>query len=589
MSDYTPPVKELMFALDKVVGLEGLLGGLEADDIQMILASAGQLAADVIAPLNHIGDQVGSKLGADGKVVTPPGFKEAYTQYSEGGWNSVPFNEEFGGQGLPYPIAFALQEMWQSAGLAFGLCPLLNQAAVEAIDNHGTPEQQALYLEKLISGEWTGTMNLTEPHAGTDLGAITTKAIRQDDGTYRITGQKIFITYGEHDWTENIIQMVLARVPGAPEGTKGISMFIVPKYLLDEDGKPGKRNDWKCVSLEHKMGIHASPTCTISYGDEGGATGFLIGEENAGLKYMFTMMNNARLSVGLQGVGVSERAYQKALAYARERRQGARLSDKGGESVPIIEHADVRRMLLEMKALTEAARALTLEAGKAMDLAGRGDAHAQGLVDLLTPVVKAWCTDMSVQVTSLGVQVFGGMGFIEETGAAQYYRDARILPIYEGANGIQAMDLSFRKVLQDGGKRANTWFEDARTFLDSQNRLPEAVKADLAGAIDALEEATNYLLDLGSKGELEAIAAVTVSYLQAFGYIAGGMMMGRAAAAALNWAEEAGSDAEFCQQKTDTVLFYIGHILPRYRSHLETVKKGGDAVTAFASSMFRIA
>ena len=523
------------------------------------------MPATVLDPLNVVGDRLPSTLDK-GAVKTPAGFKEAYKQYCEGGWNGVPFNPEYGGQGLPIALGFAIQEMWQSANMSFGLCPMLTQAAVEAIEIHGTPEQQDMYLAKLVSGEWTGTMNLTEPQAGTDLAALKSKAIKQSDGSYKITGQKIFITYGEHDFTDNIIHMVLARTPDAPEGVKGISLFLVPKILPD-----GTRNDLQCVGLEHKMGIHGSPTCTMQYGDQSGATGWLVGGENEGLKCMFTMMNNARLNVGLQGVAIAERAYQHALDYARGRVQGTRVSEKNGERVAIIEHADVRRMLLSMKAQIEAGRMLTYEAALAIDRAHEGDAQGQALVDLLTPVVKSWCTDMACTVASTGVQIHGGMGFIEETGAAQYYRDARITPIYEGTNGIQAIDLSMRKILANKGVAAAAWIEDARNHASAH---PEADdQAALLAALDALDEATRYLLARGGAGDLESVSAVNMPYLNAFGYIAGGIMMARAFAQ--------GDDT-----RKMTARFYLRHLLPTYKGYIDTVLGGASAVCEFSADRF---
>ncbi|MEC7577494.1 MAG: acyl-CoA dehydrogenase family protein, partial [Pseudomonadota bacterium] len=422
---------------------------------------AAKLARDILAPLNRVGDEFPMEC-KDGVVITPPGFKDAYSQYCESGWNSVPFAPEYEGQGLPYTLSFPLQEMWQSANMSFSLCPLLNQGAIEAIEHHASDDVKQMFLPRMISGEWTGTMNLTEPQAGSDLSVVRTKAEPQADGMYKITGQKIYITFGEHDFSENIIHLVLARTPDAPEGVKGISLFVVPKFKLNADGSIGERNDLICSGIEHKLGIHASPTCTMTFGENGGATGYIVGEPNEGLKYMFTMMNMARLNVGLQGIAISERAYQAAKAYAADRTQGKNLK---GESANIIEHADVRRMLFTMKAYTEAARALAYEAAYYYDLSQqddhKDDPAAAARVALLTPVVKGWSTDISLDVTSLGVQVCGGMGFIEETGLAQYYRDARILPIYEGTNGIQAMDLVFRKTIMDKGAAFSAWLTDA--------------------------------------------------------------------------------------------------------------------------------
>lgn len=576
MSDYRAPVDEMMFTLQHVVGFDGLpkMQEMGADDIRLILESAGKLASEVIAPLNASGDRETSRF-ENGGVKTPKGFRDAYAQYRDGGWNGIPFDEAHGGQGLPWMVAFAVFEMWQSANMSFGLCPLLNQAAVEAIAHHGTEEQRKIYLEKLVSGIWTGTMHLTEPHAGTDLSTIKTKAVKQKDGRYKISGQKIFITYGEHDFAENIIHMVLARTPEAPEGTKGISMFVVPKFMPDAAGNPGARNDVRCISIEHKLGIHASPTCTMQFGDTGGATGFLIGKENEGLKYMFTMMNNARLSVGLQGVAIAERAYQHALAYAKERVQGARLSEKEtGGRVAIIEHPDVRRMLLSMKVRADAARALTYEAAKMMDLARAGDKKAQVRANLLTPVVKAWCTDMGADVASIGVQVHGGMGFIEETGAAQYYRDARILPIYEGANGVQALDLSMRKIIMDRGAAAGSYIEEAMQTVLSLERQQDMkdTAAALKEGIACLRQATNWVLETGERGNLDAVAAVNVPYLNLFGIVAGDLMCARAALAARN------AGAPFAEDKRHAAAFYATHVFPHCRGYLETVLKGSESV-----------
>lgn len=573
MSVYKAPVADMKFILKEVVGLSRLEKARDLDDqmIETILEEAGKLATDVLDPLNVTGDRTGAKLEG-GKVKTPPGFKEAYRQYREGGWNGVPFNPDYGGQGLPLALAFAVQEMWQSANMSFGLCPMLNQAAVEAIDIHGTQEQKDVYLAKLISGEWTGTMNLTEPQAGTDLAALKSKAVRQPDGSYKLTGQKIFITYGEHDCAENIIHMVLARTPDAPEGVKGISLFLVPKFIPDAQGKPGAANDVQCVGLEHKMGIHASPTCTMQYGDNGGATAWLIGQENDGLKCMFTMMNNARLSVGLQGVAIAERAYQHALDYARNRVQGTKISEKSGARVAIIEHPDVRRMLLSMKAQIEAGRMLAYEAAFAIDCAHQGDDAAQAKVDLLTPVVKSWCTDMACAVASTGVQIHGGMGFIEETGAAQYYRDARITTIYEGTNGIQALDLSMRKILANKGVAAAAWIARARTDIKA---LPdESGRQALGAALGALEEATGWMLEQGRNGDLESVAAVNMPYLNAFGAVAGGVMLARAAA---------GGDRD----RVLTAAFYNSHILPAYKGYIDTVLHGAAAVCGYPASLFK--
>ena len=564
MPDYNPPAEDMNFLLTHVTPLERLKrDDLDASMVEAILEEAGKLASGVLAPLNVAGDKTSAKV-VDGVVTTSPGFKDAYKQYCDGGWNAVPFDPDFGGQGLPWLMSFPVQEMWQSANMAFGLCPLLNQGSIDAIHAHGTDEQKKTYLAKLISGEWTGTMNLTEPQAGSDLALLRSKAVPSGDGTYRITGNKIFITYGEHDFTGNIIHLVLARLPDAPEGTRGISLFIVPKFLDDGAGNYTKRNDLKCVSLEHKLGIHGSPTCTMSFGDNGGAVGYLLGKENEGLKCMFTMMNNARLSVGLQGVAIAERSLQAAVAYAKDRKQGKALSG-GGEALPIAEHPDVKRMLLSMSSQVEAARALAYEAALHLDLARAGDKTAQFVVDLLTPVVKAWSTDMACEVTSTGVQVHGGMGFIEETGVAQYYRDARILPIYEGTNGIQSNDLIFRKILRDGGATAFAWIAQSKTQVSGyQSQV-------LVSALDQLEAATKHIAEHASN--LDALAAIAVPYLKLFGITAGGVMLARSVLALKD-------DGEFAKRKQVKAEFFMSHILPQSSGLYETIKAGANSVLA---------
>lgn len=539
MPAYTPPIDEMTILLGKVLpvaslGRDDLDGGM----ISAILEEAGKLASAVLAPLNESGDREGAVWSESG-VRTAKGFKEAYREYQQGGWNAVPFDPAFGGQGLPWVLSFPVQEMWQSANMSFGLCPLLNQGAVEALLHHGSKELQDYYLPKLISGEWTGTMNLTEPQAGSDLALLRSKAERQVDGTYRISGQKIFITYGDHDMADNIIHLVLARLPDAPEGVKGISLFVVPKFLAD-----GTRNDVTCVSIEHKLGIHASPTCTMQFGDKGGAIGYVVGQENEGLKYMFTMMNNARLSVGLQGVAISERAVQAAKFYAADRKQGKPLT--GGDTVTIDRHPDIKRMVMTMESLTMAGRGLAYEAAFFLDNAKSGDKAAQARVDIMTPVVKAWCTDHSVEVASLGVQVHGGMGFIEETGAAQYYRDARILPIYEGTNGIQANDLMFRKTLRDEGAALKSWIDDMKSF---------ATSAKTAKAIAMLEKASGTIAEKAKYPD--DVALIAVPYLNLLGYVAGAVMLERIAKAD--------------PAKTEIAEFYAAHVLPRIYGLAEIV------------------
>ncbi len=564
MSHYTPPLDDMLFTLYEIVGAGELPemqegGDLDRATVEAVLGEGGRFAADILAPLNRSGDQEGCCL-ADGAVTTPKGFKDAYAQFCAGGWNAVPFDPAYGGQGLPWTLTFALQELWQGANMAFGLCPLLTQAGVEALHAYGTEEQKDTYLAKLISGEWTGTMQLTESQAGTDLGALRCKAERQDDGRYKLTGQKIYITYGEHDWTGNIIHMVLARLPDAPEGYKGISMFLVPKFIPDENGNPGARNDAYATGLEHKLGIHASPTCTMQYGDQGGATGYLIGRENEGLKNMFIMMNNARLCVGLQGVALAERAYQQALAYAQERVQGTRIDRKDGARVAIIEHPDVKRMLLLMQAQIAAGRAIAYEAGVAFDRAKAGDKAAHKKVDLLTPIVKAWCTDMANTVAALGVQVHGGMGFIEETGAAQYVRDARILTIYEGTNGVQAQDLLVQKLHRDDGAAMCAYMQEmaaTAALLDGDETLGD-LAPPLHSALEALTQATDHMLS----ADLYEAAAVSVPYLKLCGTAAGGALLARGALAG----------------RPACARLYMTHIMPVCAGLRDTVLTGGTAV-----------
>lgn len=579
MSAYAAPLAEMRFALRHLVPAEALAGlpGREAatpDLMDAVLTEAGRLAADLLAPLNPVGDRHGAVL-ENGVVRTAPGFRQAYAAWRDGGWNGVPFDPALGGQGLPWPLAFALQEMWSSANMAFGLCPLLNQGAVELLAEHGTAEQKALYLPKMVAGTWTGTMNLTEPQAGSDVGAVRCRAMPQADGTDRIVGQKIFITFGDHDLAENIVHLVLARRPGAPEGTRGLSLFLVPKYLPDADGRPGAANDLRCVSLERKLGIHASPTCVMAFGDGGGAVGTLVGGENRGMAGMFTMMNNARLGIGLQGIAVAERAYQQALAYARERRQGRPLGQRDGDPVAILAHPDVRRMLLTMKAEIAAARALAYRAAGALELARHHPdadrrAEAQTRVDLLTPIVKGWGTEIGCRVASTGVQVHGGMGFVEETGAAQHYRDARIAPIYEGTNGIQANDLLFRKLLRDDGAAARA---EIATLTVLDRRLAEvgagaaAMRRALAAGGAALTGATDHLLATAGR-DPDAAAAVAVPYLELFGTVLGGGAMAETLLA--------GDAAPAGLRAAATV--YAGHILPRAGGLADTVRLGGDAV-----------
>jgi alkylation response protein AidB-like acyl-CoA dehydrogenase len=540
---YQAPVDDIMHALETAAGLDGLIAGgvleVDADTIRAVIAEAGKFGAEVLEPLDAIGDRTGSKL-VDGKVVTPPGWKEAYTQYVAGGWNGLSAPEKWGGQHLPQVVATAAAEIWDAANLAFGLCPLLTHGAIDALEAQGSEELKRIYLPKMVSGEWTGTMNLTEPHAGSDLGQLRTRAERRGDGTYRIFGTKIFITYGDHEMTDNIVHLVLARLPDAPPGTRGISLFLVPKVLVDRDGTLGARNDVTCASLEHKLGIHASPTCVMKYGEKDGAVGYLVGEENRGLNVMFIMMNAARLAVGVQGVALAERATQRALAYARERRQGRSAATRGTDMAPIIEHPDIRRSLLTMKALTQAARAICLVTARETDIARRAKDPAQraaaaNRVALLTPVAKAFSTDIGCEVASIGVQVHGGMGFIEETGAAQIYRDARILPIYEGTNGIQALDLVTRKLPLEGGKAVAEYIGDLMRTVEevrASNRPDFGRMGERLGeAVAALAEASRFI-GASLQSNPEAALAGATPYLRLFGLAAGGVYLARGALAA---------------------------------------------------------
>ena len=597
MTEYRAPIAEMQFTMREIAGLDEIarLPGFEEaspDLVDAALEEAGRLASEVLAPLNQVGDQQGCVL-ENGVVRTPAGFRDAYWRFAEGGWTGVQFDPEYGGQGLPWLVGTALHEIWASANLAFSLCPLLSQAAIELLQAHGSEEQKALYLEKLISGDWTGTMNLTEPAAGSDVGALRTRAVREGDH-YRITGQKIFITYGEHDFTENIIHMVLARTPDAPPGTKGISLFIVPKVLVNPDGSLGRRNDLRAAAIEHKLGINASPTCVMAFGDNEGAVGYLIGEECRGIEYMFTMMNNARLGVGLEGVAIAERAYQQARDFARLRVQGRDALGDGDEPVPIIRHPDVRRMLLSMRARTEAARAIAYYAAGMLDRAKHGEDAAarrrdQAIVDLLIPVVKAWCTDAGVAVASTGVQVHGGMGFIEETGAAQHYRDARITPIYEGTNGIQALDLLGRKLLRDGGETMRGLITEIRgTDPDLAGAADDdlaAVRAGLAQGVEALEAATGWLLD-SARNDRGAVTAGATPYLRLTGTVVGGWLMARAALAAGRRLADGDADPNFLKAKIRTARFYAEQILPQGAALLTPIVRGGDTVMEFDEAQF---
>ncbi|MCG2839921.1 acyl-CoA dehydrogenase [Sandaracinobacter sp. RS1-74] len=583
---YTPPVAEQRFVLETIARFDELaglppFGAATADLLEAVLTEAGKLAANVFAPLNTVGDREGARA-ADGVVQTPQGFKAAYDAYAEGGWIGLGASPDHGGQGLPFALASAVQEQITSANMAFSLCPMLTLGAIEALQAHASPEQQKLYLQPLVEGRWTGTMNLTEPQAGSDVGALRSTATPAGDGSWRLKGQKIFITWGEHDLTENIVHLVLARTPDAPAGTKGISLFIVPKYLVNADGSLGARNDVRVVSTEHKLGIHASPTCTMAFGDKGECVGYLVGAENAGMRAMFTMMNHARINVGLQGIAIAERAYQQALAFARERVQSAKFGGASREPVRIVEHADVRRMLMTVRAFTQAARAIAYLNASAVDRAhaepeAQKKADAQGLADLLTPVTKAFSTDIGVEMSSLALQVFGGMGFIEETGAAQHYRDSRIAPIYEGTNGIQALDLVGRKLPMDGGRHWRALLQRERQFVAGLPRSGDLgqMVPYLEDAIEALQTASVWIS--GNEGEkLADTAAAATPYLRMFGLTIGASLLARQAAEAARQLEEGQGDPAFLKAKIATARFFAEQLLPAAPALLGPVTRGAD-------------
>ena len=579
MSNYTAPVADMGFVLKEVVALKKLCEFADFDPstvdiVETVLDAAGKLAKEEIEPTNQPGDLQGVKIDSTGKVTTAEGFKEAYQHYVDGGWGSLQFSPEYGGQGMPFVVAASVQEMWHSANMSWGLCPLLTQGAVEAITYNASDELKQRFLPKMISGEWSGTMNLTEADAGTDVGSIKTSATPEKDH-YLIRGQKIFITWGEHDMTENIVHLVLARLPGAPLGVKGISLFLVPKILVNEDGSLGEPNDLKALSLEHKIGIHACPTCVMSYGDIRGATGYLIGEENKGLECMFTMMNNARLTVGLQGVSVAERAYQQALSYCNERVQGVAPGYK--EAGPIIRHPDVQRMLTTMKSITEAARALTYSACTEVDMAasdlpaGTLEKHTRRL-GLFTPIVKGWCTEVAQEVATLSLQCHGGMGFIEETGIAQIFRDARILPIYEGTNGIQSMDLVVRKIIGDNGLAINELIVDMRESLSSLSSGSPLLSSQIdrfEASVDDLEKTVSLLLKHSTNRQFSGSVAFDV--LMMTSTITAAWQMFISVERTKLALESNRVSSEFFDDKTTTSQYFIDSILPRYVGHFMAI------------------
>jgi alkylation response protein AidB-like acyl-CoA dehydrogenase len=597
MHEYQAPLADMKFVLRELVDLELLaqlpgFGEMTLDVADAVLEEAAKFAAGVLSPLNRSGDLEGARW-QEGQVLTAGGWKQAYTRFAADGWNSLSCPAELGGQNLPRALSALIEEMWNSANMAFALCPMLTRGAIDAIELRGSQAQRQTYLPKMVSGEWTGTMNLTEPQAGSDLSAVRTRAVPDGDGRYRLTGQKIFITYGEHDLTGNIIHMVLGRTAGAPEGVRGISLFLVPKYLVNADGSLGERNDVHCVSIEHKLGIHASPTCVLAYGQNGGAIAELIGEENRGLEYMFIMMNAARYSVGLEGVGLSERAYQTALAYARERIQSTEAGVRGGSRVPIVRHPDVRRMLLLMKSQTEAMRALSsvvavsLDAARLHPRAGERERH-QAFADLMIPVIKGWCTENSVDIASLGVQVHGGVGFVEETGAAQFVRDARITPIYEGTTGIQANDLIGRKLARDGGAAAQTVIAQMRALAGDLAAAPDlaAAAAAFSAAIDALERAIRYVVE-NYATDIRGVSVGAVPMLKLFGIVAGGWQLLRSAliaqrrlAAPQANGAAGGFDTGFYEAKIATARFYADHLLSQASGLSHSIVHGAAGALA---------
>ncbi len=588
MADYRAPVKEMRFVINELAGLSQLaalpaFAEATPDLVEAVLEEAAALANEVIAPTNELGDEQGATVD-NGQVRVPAEISAAYRQYMEGGWPSIVMNPEFGGQGLPLAVGVAVEEMLHSANMAWSLCPMLTQGAIHALESHGSDELKAAYLEKLIAGEWTGTMNLTEPQAGSDLSLVRSLATPDGDA-WRVSGTKIFITWGDHDMTDNIVHLVLARTPDAPEGVKGLSLFIVPKFALNDDGTPGAANGVQTVSIEHKLGIHASPTCVLEFDN---SLGYLVGAEGDGLACMFTMMNSARLNVGLQAVAISDRAYQHALAYALERKQGRAAGVDG--VAPIVMHPDVRRMLLTVKAETEAMRALTYVAMAHLDLAKHSADEAQrefhqARVDFLTPLVKGWGTENAQVLTSVALQVHGGMGYVEETGAAQFMRDARILTIYEGTTGIQAGDLVGRKILRDGGATLKTVIEEMRALAGELNAGAadlQVIGAALNDSIAAIEAAAHWLqANVGS--DANVAGAVSYHFLMMLGVACGGWQLARAAQAAQALLDGGDADTDFYRAKVQTARFYAEQAMPRVQAHAASIASGGDTMMAFSA------
>ena len=595
MSEYRAPLEEITFALETAGGMADWtsLPGCEEAGPELasaVLEEAGKLASEVISPTNKIGDLEGAVLQDDGTVKTPDVFKPMQQAFVEGGWPTLAANPAFGGQGLPNALAIAVTEMMTSANMAYSLQQMLTSGAIEAIEAHATAEQCEKYLPKMVSGEWTGAMNLTEPSAGSDVGALRSKAERLPDGSYKVKGQKIFITWGDHDLAENVIHLVLARLPDSPAGTKGISMFLVPKFHVNDDGSLGERNDVKVASLEHKLGIHASPTCVMAFGEEDNCIGYLVGEENQGMRNMFTMMNHARIQVGLEGVAISERAYQQAVWYANDRVQSAAIGSPSREPVTIIHHPDVRRMLMTMRAQTEACRAIVYRNVWALDRAHKAESEEerrQGAAeaDLLTPISKSYSTDIGVEMSSLGVQVHGGMGFVEETGAAQHYRDSRIAPIYEGTNGIQALDLVGRKLRADGGVHWQGLIAEMEAFVNALGGKMAGSKAGLEAGVAALKAAADVLVANGNNGMVETAAAAT-PYLRLFGTVLGGYMLTKQAVEAERRLEAGEGNPQFLNAKMTTATFFVEQLVPQAVALLENVKAGSASMMAMDNEAF---
>ena len=585
MHNYIAPIKDMRFAMEELSELDAICDlpdfeGIDLETINAVMEEGGKFANEVLSPLNWEGDQKGTQMDENG-VIQCPGFKEAYDQYVAGGWTTMPCNPEFGGMGMPHVAASAVSEMWAASNLSFSIGPMLSIGAISAIERHANEELKQKFLPSMVSGQWTGTMNLTEPQAGSDLAAVRSKAIPNGDH-YLISGTKIYISWGDHRMTENIIHLVLARTPDAPKGVKGISMFIVPKYHINEDGTCGDQNDVVCSSVEHKLGIHASPTCVMNYGEKGGAKGYLVGKENEGLKYMFTMMNGARLHVGVEGVALSDAAYQHALNYAKDRVQGAPL----GKTEPdtIMKHGDVRRMLMQMKALTEAARAINYNAASSLDRGEKGDKDAYSRLEFLTPIAKGWATEIAQEVTALGLQLHGGMGFVEETGAAQFVRDARIITIYEGTTGIQALDLIGRKILKDGGKELMKVMAEVETI--SKSLTESETLADLGKSLsDALKKWQEVSLDITGRvaEDIDLVGTCSVNYMMLCGTILGGALLSKGALAA---EQKLDQDPAFYSAKITTARFYSDHILPRLYAHASAAAASSDLVMGLSEDQF---